>query len=228
MKRKTFKGKKVGRSYKKKSKILSGFGSAGGGYIPRSIVRRSGLGGGIKKVSRSLTTNLSTTAGADLFGALVFKLSDLPQYSDFTNGYDQYRIVAVKLEFIPLYKFVNYWNSTTGTLNYIAQPMLVTSVDTTDATTPTENDLFAMDTVKTHGAFTPEVSKYVRWVKPEIAVATYQGAFSGYMAIQNGWCETSTPDTQYYGCKYGLMRNPSFSINFNISATYYIELRQPK
>ena len=51
-------------------------------------------------------TYQATTVGTDTgtfkaIGAYDFKLSYLPAYTDFTNLFDQYRIVKVKIEFIP-------------------------------------------------------------------------------------------------------------------------------
>ena len=85
-------------------------------------------------------------AASNCAGNLTFKLSDLPAYTDFTNLFDQYRVLRLTYQFFPR----------TGTQSDTTQPgffpaitLLTTAIDTSgDAAVPALTDLLEYASVE--------------------------------------------------------------------------------
>lgn len=226
------KGQKRPRSRKATKEtrsVRSKFATAGSGTVPRSIHVKSG-NGGVVSISRQVTlTALQGATGVDALLGYSFQLSDLPNYTQFTQLYDQYRFIAVKMEFIP----ENCYGPTAsgaGVITQVSSPWLTTCIDLDDATTPTSAIVQSHDTAKMHGVVNGNcVNKYVRWIEPQIAVSAYQsGGFTGYTPKTKQWIDSNSSGVQHYGLKAWLFA-PSNSGTYrcNVVATYYLEFKLP-
>lgn len=204
------------------------FAASGSGRPPRNLSLKAG-NANVVSISRGVQfTGVSLPAATDVFGGYYFALSDVPGSAQFTSLYDQYRFIAVKLEFIPTALPTTYWNG--AAVVNPACPILHTCVDLDDANTPTANQLMEHETYKCHGAFTPATTgKYVRWVEPALAIESYQtGGFGGYSSKTKQWCDSASPSVQHYGIKYWVeMPAGSPATNLYIQATYYLEFKLP-
>lgn len=162
-------------------------------------------------------------------GSISFQLADVPNASNFTQLFDQYRITAVKIEFILPFIPATYKDTTVVAQ---AAPTLFTASDIDDATAPASlNEILEKETVKCHGTLCPYgINKAVRWVKPAVAAALYKGTFTGYGSKQGQWIDANSSDVAHYGLKYWLEGIGGYSagVNLYVYTTYYMEFKYPQ
>lgn len=126
----------------------------------------------------------------------VFKLSDLPNYTDFTNLFDQYRITNVAMRFMCAFNEATLSTGPTATI-----PNLISVLDHDDATPLTLRSGYLQ-----YGSFKERrLDKELKIsVKPRLATAVYNGAFTGYAESDNSWVDCDSPAVEYYGVKWGI------------------------
>lgn len=191
--------------------------------------RRVGLGtnkAGMHYFKRSYFTAFNTydwpvihNQGWDFF------LSQLPNYTEFTNLYDQYKISRIKVKFIYT---ANSQNVTTAAA-ITALPNLLTVIDNNDsAALSTSGDYCQYRSFKIRRLDKP-CSVYF---KPQFDIAAYSGAFTSY-AQKTGWIDSNSPNVKHYGLKFAV--DPMFyGAGANVTGriqcilTYYIKCRHPK
>lgn len=122
-----------------------------------------------------------------------FTLSSLPNSSEFTSLYNQYRITQIDL----IYEF-----STHILPSSKAYPRLTFCVDYNDASNPSaESELLQYETAEVF-QFGQVKHTFKRSFKPRVALAAYQGTFSGYTtAPESMWLNCDNTSIQYYGIK---------------------------
>lgn len=163
-----------------------------------------------------------TATNATTSGALFFALSDIQSPTDITSAFDQWRIVEVRVEFLPL--SANFGPSTSTTV----LPYLLTAIDTDDATPVSPATLQQNDTLETISNQTYSQ----RVLTPRAAVGTYDGlAFTATMQARPlDWMDSASPNVQYYGLKWATtpvtVVSGSYDL-FAISAHYVIQVRNP-
>lgn len=174
--------------------------------------------GKVTRIARHFSfPNVTGSAAAPVAGALVFRLSDLPGYTDFTNLYDQYRFVAVSVKFIASYPEYNAVPAGTSQWG-----LFFTALDLDDGATPTVGLLHENATmIASHP--TRDVT---RRLVPHSAVAAYAGAFTSYANKIGDWIDSSSPGVDHYGVKYLLEACVGTSLPiYNVEATYALEFR---
>lgn len=169
-------------------------------------------------------SNLDIKTGGSFFGALSFKLSDLPDYSEF-SVFDEYRIKAVKVYFTTGQNVsYTYWNTTGATADSKGMPMLLTCIDNDDAVVPTYNAVLEHNTCRFHGNM---ATTRIRSCQPKVATEVYQAVTSGYTPKANQWINTASSGVPHYGIKFALFNAPQVtSGNLFIHACYYLEFRK--
>lgn len=172
--------------------------------------------------SCTLISNAAFTSGGN-FGALSFKLSDLPNYTEFTALYDEYRFKAVKVMFIPTMNVATA-NAVSGTTaGFVPVPALYTWIDNDDNSAPTaltQGQQF--QTFKCHGLLD---RMRQRSVVPECSTALYSGTFTSYGQNKYQWIDNNSPGVVHFGMKFGII-NPANQGNFDVQLTYYLEFRK--
>lgn len=203
------------------------FKFSGSGTVPRNI-NVTNANRNIARDTRMVeysTINLPN-AGDATFGQ-AFKLDDLPGYTDY-NLYDQYRINAIKIEFM-----TNYGNTTyiDGAItNDANQPFLYTALDYDDAAAPAnKNVVLQRSTARFHGRIAQK-TKVVRWLKPCVAQNFFQTALTtGYGARSAPWLDVkNAPSVPHYGlkgCVTSLSNNIGNDSKLVIVATFYLEFK---
>jgi len=127
--------------------------------------------------------------------AYSFQLSDLPNYTEFTNLFDQFKITSITAKFI-------YSQSQASTVVPAStpaySPMLYQVIDYNDATALSipENYLQYQNCYVGNLIKTRSVE-----FQPKISIATYTGAFTGYGNTAM-WIDTASSGTQHYGLKF--------------------------
>lgn len=157
------------------------------------------------------------------FGAsYIFKLSSVVDPTDFTNLYDKYKILGVKL------RIMMQSNSATVAGQSVL-PIISYAADHDDAATP--SNLYTITTKAGYKTKVLGVNKsYIDvYIKPKPAVAMYQGTFSGYGITGQPWCNSANPDIQHYGFKFWINNfyMPTNGMNqIEIQPTYYLALKE--
>lgn len=172
----------------------------------------------ITRIARHVSfPNVTGSSVAAVAGALVFRLSDLPSYTDFTNLYDQYRFVAVSVKFIASYPHYNAIAAATSQWG-----LFFTALDLDDGATPTVGLLHENGTmIATHPS-----KDVTRRLVPHSAVAAYGGAFTSYANKIGDWIDSSSPGVDHYSVKYLLEVSTGTTLPiYNVEATYALEFR---
>lgn len=124
--------------------------------------------------------------------AYAFQLDQVPAYTDFTSLFDQYRIVQVRVRFIP-----------TGQQEIVptetSYPEILSCIDYDDATVPGN-----ADTLRQYSTcmICPVGTYFERVIRPRFATSAYSGVFGSFaIAPQTQWIDAASPSVQYYGLK---------------------------
>lgn len=159
----------------------------------------------------------TTTAGTNSFTGLNFRLSQLPNITDFTNLYDQYKICGVKVEVIPQYDNAQV-NATPVAI--VTQNFHVTDYD--DSTTPPNMDaLMQHQDVKR----VPSTRIIKKFIKPCFATQIFNTGITSTYGARRGWIDCATPDTEHYGMKFGFSANP-VAFTYGLRMTFYLAFKQ--
>lgn len=210
-------------------------------YRRRMIgIRRSQVGGIIRphnfKRSVLLASGISTgtgLGGGTLLGSIQPTLSQLYNVSEFGALYDQYRINFVVVKII--------WRSTSVSMmetqdrpTYIGAPYCIWTLDRDDTNTPTSvNQIREYAQSKQHYFSDAKRVLYIKW-KPNTLTDNYQSPVAtSYTPKWKQWIDIADGGaTAYYGVKYALISpnggNPNAAAYFDIEATYYFQMRNPR
>lgn len=146
-----------------------------------------------------------------------FSLDDLPNYQEFTNLYDTYRLNAVKITFLPQ---MTESISLSAFNNPNASVRFFSVIDYNDSAPPaTIDELREYQSCK----FTPVLKRHSRYIyRPKI-----QDRGSTY-APGRPWIDTSAPDQDHFGLKIGIEPIQSTNITsmgYTVEAKYYLSFR---
>jgi hypothetical protein len=132
---------------------------------------------------------ITPSVTVETFTSYTFTLGALPDSTEFTALFDQYRILQVRMEFTPLF---------TDTSATVAYPPIYTAIDYDDANSVTGAQINEYDSVM----FTPTGTYFERCFNPRIALAAYSGAFTSFGQPQAGfWIDCASPSVVHYGLK---------------------------
>lgn len=171
--------------------------------------------------------NMVVNSGVTEFFQYSFHLSDLPQAATFTELYDQYRILAVKITFFP--EFNVFFQVATG--NSFVMPILYTVIDYDTEAIPTSlAQLYDYTNLKKRFFKSP----VTRYFKPQAGYST--GAINGASVSatiggnvsRKQWFNTNQPGVAYVGIRGSidcatLTQLPPSTIR--VVADYYIQFR---
>jgi hypothetical protein len=139
--------------------------------------------------SQTIATAIAGSSSIETDGALTYSLSVVPNTSSWQAIFDSYRIVGVRVSFIP------------QDANPNAAP-IYTVLDYDDNTAITQATMLAYDTLQV----SPASVYFERSFIPKVAIATYQaGTFAGYSQPNlPQWIDCANPGVQHYGLKYAV------------------------
>lgn len=153
----------------------------------------------------------------------VFRLSDLPNYTEITNLYDQYKIEKVKLHFLPRFSTTdvdaggNYtntllWNCTSddGTVRLFSESDALQAMS---AKMRVSNDPFTL------------------WVKPKFQLEAATALAFSSAAPRTGWLDCDNFGVTHHGHEiagYNMGAGAGQVTEFKCYATYYIALKDAK
>lgn len=148
-----------------------------------------------------------------------FSLRDLPNYQEFTNLYDQYKINAVKISFIPQMT----QSVSIGSINNPAANARFFSVIDYNDDTP----LTSIDDAREYASckYTPILRTHKRYLKPRLQDrgATYTPG--------RPWVNCTSPEQDYYGVKIAVEPMGSTTTQtmaYSVEAVYYLSFKNVK
>lgn len=162
------------------------------------------------------TANLTT---ADQFANYYGSLSQVPNISDFTGLYDQYKILAMKVTLIPRGN-----QSDIGTASAsVAQSVGVFSVidydDNTNLTSISQACQYQnMKMTRSHQVHT-------RYFKPRIMTSVLSNVSTANSVNTRGWIDINDTQVNHYGIKYALQISPNSSQSFDLKVDYYLAFK---
>jgi hypothetical protein len=159
---------------------------------------------------------ITASVTLETFTAYSFTLGALPDSTEFTALFDQYRIMQVRMEFTPL--FVD----TSATVPY---PPIYTVIDYDDSNTITGLQANEYDSVM----FSPTGTYFERTFNPRIAVAAYSGAFTSFMQPKAGtWVDCASPGVIHYGLKTVLPVANAANQVWQVRAHLFLQFRESR
>lgn len=158
-------------------------------------------------------------------GSIVFSLAQVPNHTEFTSLYDQYKISAVKVKIIPRFNSINSSEAgTSGLFPFDGQ--LFTAIDYDDSGVSNVNDILQYQNCK----MTRLTSTHQRYFKPAARgiVQDITGASTARMPVK-GFIDSADDQVLHYCLKWCI---PQFSaaaeaalVKFDVITTYYLAMK---
>ncbi len=163
------------------------------------------------------TQTLTTNTAVALTIAYSYSLSALSNASEFTNLFDEWRLLQVIV-------------SVTSDNGYSSSYPVYTMIDYTDAAPPSiVGDVYQYETLQVNqiggGQF------FQRVFNPRAAINAFSGTFTSYAsAPQSQWFQTASPSSgvQYYGMKLFVPPTPAAAFNLTVSTQCIFQFRDNK
>jgi len=152
---------------------------------------------------------------SDTLMAFAFSLDTLPNYQEFTNLYDFYKITGVLIHYLPDQTSL----VSTGNVNSTDNIPLLTVVDTNDKSPPsTVDELREYDSHITRSIITEFKEYFVpKWSDQE-------------SAQRSDWIATTNPSQQYFGYKMASPPTNTSGVGFSawVEVTLYLKFKKAK
>lgn len=167
----------------------------------------------------------NSVTAASISGIFKFRLEDMPNATDFTQLYEQFKITGVKLMFIP---FLGTESSDTATLRTETMALAIDRGANDQAVVnPSFNSLLENQDVKLRNSQRP----FKLWIGTPTFHTPADGLAQG--AYKSGWLDSeivSARNVDYHGVKWAFpaSRTEAQSLQFRVFATYYIKCRNPQ
>lgn len=177
------------------------------------------------KRTQYLSGFLSNSTANDVFGAMVFTLSSIPNVTDFTHLYDQYKINGVKVSFIPRGTNSDIGNPISSP-GYTGQSVGVFSaLDYDDNNSPTSiQQLCEYQNMK----MTRSHQVHTRYLKPRLLATgplNSTGTTANTMVRKPTWIDCTDTLVPHFGVKYCLQQAPNVAQQFDVKVDYYLAFK---
>lgn len=172
---------------------------------------------GIKRIIGS--SDISAVNAGLTVPTYQFKLADCPNVTEFSNLFDQYRFVMVRMIFRPRFNYSNL-GGTNGASRFFSV------IDYDDMTA-----LAALNDARQYQSLkeTRFDQDHVRCIVPRMAVAGYTTTFTGFVNMGPQWISIASNDVNHYGIKVVIETGTTGSLQtWAVELEYYLEFRQTK
>lgn len=178
------------------------------------------------KRSVYLSGNIVTSVTSDTFTNQFFALSSVPNYTEFTNLYDQYKINAVKVTLIPRGNTAEITASSGASTVFQGQSVGVFSVIDYDDTAVLANinEACQYQNMK----MTRATQQHSRYLKPRFNLLSVTNQGTGATgASQNtrGWLDCDYINVPHYGVKWALQQNVNYNLTYDVKIDYYLAFK---
>lgn len=151
---------------------------------------------------------------SDVGGALIGQLNQVPGYTEFTNLYDLYRIVAMKIRLSPRAN-----SAEVGTNQGIVK--VFSCIDYDGGTAPSVvADILQFQNLKV----TKSTQDHVRYWKPKFNADTAAIVGTGNLNT-TGWLDCDNATVAHHGMKFVIQQLPAGNQTWDIYVTYYLAFK---
>lgn len=167
------------------------------------------------RFKRSVTLpSLRSDTVVDYATNYVFKLSDLPNYTEFTSLFDEYKISCIVLKFTPLYP---------TNLSATDYGQIYTMIDKDDNATLSVVQAQQYQNIKVRGGLKGKTIV----IRPKIKGLIYNnsGVTTGQSSLINEWIDVAYPDVTHYCLKNVWTQTPVVTLYQRVEATYYLKFK---
>lgn len=196
----------------------------------RQPVLRNNLVSATRMQTIGTVLTLSASAGWTTY-PFTFQLANLPAYTEFSNLFDQYRVNAVKLTFLPSVDGNDAGNVLNMT-NWCYQPRIYTLIDRNGINSGAINtEALLQENTKARLIRNPlkPFSIYIKSPGVELGVGAVAGTSNLNAATAyNRWIDTSANTVSHYGAAVGgIVPNgtTNASILYTCVAKYYLQFK---
>lgn len=153
------------------------------------------------------------------YGAINFSLDDVPNYTEFSNLYDMYKINCVKITFLPQ----QTQSISIGSINNAAgNARVFTAIDYNDGNPPS-----SIDELREY-----QSAKYTTILRPHKRVIFKPKIQTQDRYAVTPWLNaTDNPSADYFGLKYAIepmSSSSTTSMAFQVEAKYYMSFKNVK
>lgn len=186
------------------------------------------------------TTQLGTFFNSSQVGlAQTFQLTSIPDYTDFTQLFDRYKITGVKLQFlyqsnVSIESRTDYPNQSIPTASVL--PLLTSAYDFDDSNVPVvysqvQNKSYAKKRILNGNR------EWSMYIKPRQTLAVQSAGGIALTSDRPHWIDSNSASVTHYGMKYWLDCLPLGKVDgesiyptvqLTITPTYYLALRDPQ
>lgn len=196
------------------------------------VSRHGNWDGKLYSFKRSVQTTVNIQdAAAPIYTAYSYALNSVPNATEFSYLFDQYKITGIKVKLIPSFNSFGMVPTTTAAAPWIPNivPMCYTVIDYDDATALTAvADYMQYQNCRAERFDHP----ITRYFKPKCAIAAYSGAFTSYASSMNQWIDVNSSTVQHYGFKICIDTSQLFGDgshhlgNYTVITTYYMKFKE--
>lgn len=170
------------------------------------------------KRSKFTVASLVVPVGTTSLQGVSFTLADLPDYTDFTALYDQYKITGIKVQWLPR-------GNSSDVLAQGNISRFFSVIDRDDDATPTSIDqLTQYESCK----MTPSTRVHSRYFRPSIRteIPTSIGG-TGYSVSGPKWIDVTNTNIKHYGIKLAAQGSVAGtgSITYDAQVTMYLAFK---
>lgn len=176
----------------------------------------------VKRTNKAYDADITGEQGF----AFQFNMSALPNFSEFSNLFDRYKITGVKLRILFLANSIEI-----GSPTQYAIPVIHHCTDIDDANPPsTENEILQKNFVKTRRLDEP----FTVFLRPKPTMEVFNSVTTtGYAVGKSSWIDMASSGIPHYGWKAWVNNGQSSTSTqvlgrLKIYATYYVALRDPQ
>lgn len=182
--------------------------------------------------------HLTTTAESYVNYGYILRYSDIPNYAEYANIYEQYKICGVKID-VKYMSSTEYFGGvlTTGDqalngINLLLWPEFDDNVVVADSYIGWRY-VFEAGRAKIHRYPNVKSNGQSLYIKPGVLVDVFQtGATDQYArCIKSPWLKTGSPNIAHYGFRIMVNASPTIAPiehKFRLFATYYVKFRYAK
>lgn len=193
-------------------------------YVKTHMVKR--LGAPVNHADSLPIYNIPNPASAGSGNAtyvLNFNLENCTEYTDFTNLYNEYKIRAVSVSFIPQFNVSTAQESAYSSLIY----SVIDVNGPENLSIPTLDDIRQYSTVR----WSPYNRIHKRYFFPRSAIAGQTVLSNTVLPGRQPWISTSVPQNLYRSLYVNVANVPSLSTGepiYKIETTYYLSFKGTK
>lgn len=198
-------------------------------FVPTGIFRVKQLGapttsavnytaGTYGSITTTSDASMTSQVGAITTWGISFTLADVPNISQLTSVFDQYRIRGIKFTLIPQF------NTNQLSVSTAKAPDMYLVRDYDDNAQPT--DLNLLRNYESCKMVSP-LKGITMAFRPNIALAAYgAGAFSSYANQKSGWIDCGNTAVAHYGVKCGIAPAlTGFIPSYTLKVWYMLEFK---